>query len=140
MPDLVIDARRTIPESELQESFARSGGPGGQAVNKQETKVELRWRPAQTQALSAWDRTWVLEKLAGRLTSDGDLVVTSTKTRDQGRNREDARDKLVALVRAALVRPKPRRATRPSRGAKERRLQAKKRRSDVKKGRRAPFD
>lgn len=140
MPDLVIDERRSIPEAELRESFARSGGPGGQAVNKQETKVELRWRPAQTEALSDADRTWLVKRLAGRLTGEGDLVVTSTRTRDQARNRDDARAKLAAIVRDALVRPKTRRATRPSRGARERRLQAKKRQGDKKRGRRAPGD
>lgn len=138
MDELVVSERVTIPEAELRLSFARSGGPGGQNVNKVETKVELRWAPGGSSALSPEDREWLLKRLAGRLTSDGDLVVTSQRTRDQIRNREDARDKLAEIVRKALLRPKPRKRTRPGRRAVERRIREKKQRGSLKTDRRPP--
>ena len=136
MPDvLVITPGVQIPVSELSYAFARSGGPGGQNVNKVASKAEVRWTPGTSSALSADDRAWLLTKLGGRLTTDGELIVVSEKTRDQVVNREDATEKLVAIVKAALFRPKPRKKTKPSRGAKERRLGEKKRRAVVKAGR-----
>jgi ribosome-associated protein len=132
---LVIDARVAIPASELRYAFARSGGPGGQNVNKVSSKVELRWTPATSAALGPDDRAWLLGKLGGRLTTEGELIVVSERTRDQLVNRADATEKLVALVRQALVRPKPRRKTKPSRGARERRLGEKKRRGAIKSAR-----
>ena len=117
-------------------SFARSGGPGGQNVNKVETKVELRWRPAASTVLSEEDRAWLLAQLAGRLTADGDLVVTSSRTRDQGRNRDDARAKLARLIERALQRPKPRKRSRPPAAAVERRIAEKKLRGRRKQARR----
>ncbi|HTJ42889.1 MAG TPA: alternative ribosome rescue aminoacyl-tRNA hydrolase ArfB [Kofleriaceae bacterium] len=136
MGDLRVTDRIWIPEGELRVAFARSGGPGGQNVNKVNSKVELRWTPASSAALGADDRAWLLEKLAGRLTNDGELLVTSERTRDQAKNREDAQAKLAAIVAAALFRPKKRRATRPTRGSKERRIGAKKHRAEIKKSRR----
>ena len=139
MPDvLVINPRVSIPASELSIAFARSGGPGGQNVNKVSSKAELRWTPSTSSALAPDDLAWLLTKLGGRLTTEGELIVVSEKTRDQIKNRADATEKLIAIVRAALVRPKPRRATKPSRGAKERRLGQKKRRAVVKSGRGKP--
>jgi ribosome-associated protein len=132
---LVINERVAIPLSELSVAFARSGGPGGQNVNKVSSKAELRWTPSTSSALTPDDRAWLLAKLGSRLTTEGELLVVSEKTRDQVVNRADATEKLVAIVRAALVRPKPRRATKPSRRAKERRLGEKKRRAEVKSGR-----
>ena len=123
MGDLVINERITIPDAELRVAFARSGGPGGQNVNKVASKVELRWTPATSAALTDVDRVYLLERLGARLTNDGDLIVTSTLTREQARNRDDAEQKLVELLRVALRRPTRRVATRPSRGAKERRIQ-----------------
>ena len=137
MADLRISPLVTIPEDELSVSFSRSGGPGGQNVNKVASKAELRWVPAQSRALSEADRTWLLARLGPRLTTLGELIVTSTKTRDQLRNRTDCEDKLAEIVRLALARPKARRATKPSRGAKERRLKAKKVRGEIKRARRA---
>lgn len=141
MSDLVVSDRLTIPWAEIKVSFARSSGPGGQNVNKVESKVELRWIPGDSEALSALpdaDRAWLLDRLAGRLTISGELLVTSQKTRDQTRNREDAADKLVEIIRAALTRPKSRKPTRMPRAIRERRIRNKKRRADVKRSRQAP--
>jgi ribosome-associated protein len=134
--DIRVNDRVVIPASEVRIAFARSGGPGGQNVNKVESKAELRWSPATTSAVSGEQRDYLLSRLAGKLTLDGELIVTSTLTRDQIRNRADAEAKLAAIVVAALHKPKTRRPTKPSRGAKERRIKAKKIRGDVKRGRR----
>ena len=136
--DVRVNDAIVIPAAELQWQFARSGGKGGQNVNKVESKAELRWTPAGSRALDGLPedtRAWLLSRLASRLTDGGELLVTSTLTRDQIRNREDCADKLAAIVKAALLRPKKRRPTKPSKGAKERRIAEKKRRGDVKKGR-----
>ena len=135
MSDIVVTPRIRIPADELTESFVRSSGPGGQNVNKVASKVELRWTPQTSAALSFDDRAYLLTKLGGRLTLDGELIVTSDKYRDQPRNRADAADKLAAIVRTALARPTPRKKTKPSRGAKERRIASKKKRGDIKAAR-----
>ena len=140
MSDLYVTPRLTIPAGELEVSFARSGGPGGQNVNKVSSKVDLRWNPATSAALGEADRAWVLQKLRSRLTGDGTLIVTSTATRDQIANRADAMSKLALIVAAALDRPRPRKPTRPSRGAKRRRLAEKRRHADKKANRRAGGD
>ncbi len=140
MEDVIIGRGLRIPGDEIAVAFARSGGPGGQNVNKVATKVEVRWNPTTSAALPPADRAWLLERLRGRLTIEGDLVVTSTLTRNQARNRTDALAKLGALVAAALRRPKARRPSRPGRGAIERRLTAKKRRSRAKADRRRSLD
>jgi len=134
--DLRIGPTLTIPAAELRESFARSSGPGGQNVNKVASKVELRWNPGDSAALRPADRAWLMARLAGRLTAEGDLVIRSSRTRDQVRNRADARALLAEQVRAALVRPRRRVATRPTRSSVERRIAGKKRRGEVKRGRR----
>ena len=140
MPDVVVTPRVIIPGDELAFAFSRSGGPGGQNVNKVSSKVELRWHPATSTALTDDERAWLLERLRSRLTGDGELIVTSTKTRDQLKNRDDATSKLALIVRAALVRPKPRRETRPSRAAKPRRLADKRHNAERKRGRARPDD
>ena len=140
MADIRITEVITIPAGELRVSFVRSGGPGGQNVNKVASKVQLRWSPATTTAVSDADRAWLLKKLGPKLTADGDLIVASNLTRDQGRNRVDAEAKLAALIVAALVRPRKRRATRPSRAARERRVDEKKARGQIKKARRDTGD
>ncbi len=137
MQDLVVTPRLTIPAEELTLSFARSGGSGGQNVNKVSSKVDLRWNPQTSAALTEDDRSWLLQQLRSRLTSDGTLIVTSTLTRDQIKNRDDAERKLTLIVRAALDRPKPRRPTKPSRGAKRRRVADKRHHAETKKNRRA---
>lgn len=126
MEDLVVNETLTIPAAELEMGFARAGGPGGQHVNKTDSKVELRWNPAASAVLSARDKSWLASRLASRLTAAGDLIVASAAHRSQHRNRETARERLASLVRTALARPKRRKKTRPSRGAVERRLTGKK--------------
>lgn len=137
MSGIVVSDGIVIPARELTVSFVRSSGPGGQNVNKVASKVQLRWTPATSTVLTEADRAWVLTRLASKLTSEGDLIVSSGLTRDQGRNRLDAETKLGAIVRAALMRPKTRRKTRPTAAARARRVEEKKARGDAKRRRRA---
>jgi ribosome-associated protein len=136
MRDIIVTPRLTIPAGELDIAFARSGGPGGQNVNKVSSKAELRWNPTTSSVLGDDDRTWLVSRLARRLTSDGTLIVTSTATRDQLKNRDDAASKLALIVRSALERPKTRHATKPSRASKRRRVEDKRHRAAIKKNRR----
>jgi len=140
MQDLEISPRLTIPSAELSMAFARSGGSGGQNVNKVSSKVDLRWNVATSAALNDDDRAWLLQQLRSRLTGDGTLIVTSTLTRDQIKNRSDAESKLILIVRAALDRPKPRRATKVSKGAKRRRVADKRQHAEKKQNRSSNFD
>lgn len=124
-----------IPESEISERFVRASGPGGQNVNKVSTAVELRFDPSQSAAIPS-DARERLRVIAGsRMMADGVLVIDARRHRTQAQNREDARERLADLVRQALVKPRRRRATRPGKGAVERRIETKKRRSDTKRGR-----
>jgi ribosome-associated protein len=135
MEDVVVTPRITIPGDELAIAFSRSGGAGGQNVNKVSSKVELRWNPTTSVVLSADERAWLLDRLRSRLTGDGTLIVTSTKTRDQGKNRDDATSKLALIVRTALDRPTPRKPTKVSRGAKRRRVADKRHHAEIKRHR-----
>lgn len=137
MQDIVVTPRLTIPAGELSISFARSGGSGGQNVNKVSSKVDLRWNVETSAALHPEDRAWLLQQLRSKLTSDGTLIVTSTLTRDQLKNRDDAESKLALIVRAALDRPRPRKATKVSRGAKRRRVADKRKHAEKKANRAA---
>ena len=127
-----------IPLSEIQVSFARSSGPGGQNVNKLETKVILRWRPRESSALDADQLARIEAKFASRLTFEGDLLVTSERHRRQEQNRSDALERLAGLVADALKVEKPRKPTRPTRASQERRIADKKRRGETKRLRREP--
>ncbi len=138
--DLVIQPGVVLPASELSWTAVRSGGPGGQNVNKVATKVELRFDLPATRALSPEVCARLSRLAAGRLDAEGRILITSQVTRNRAQNLEDAREKLALLVRAALRPPKRRRPTRPTRASKQRRLEDKRRQSDKKRTRRAGYD
>lgn len=119
---------------------SRASGAGGQHVNKTSSRVEVVWNVAASRALSPEDRSWLLRKLASRLSTDGSLRIVASDTRSQLRNREIAMGRLADVVRTALMRPKKRKPTKPSRSALRARVDAKKRRSLQKKLRRDTGD
>jgi len=132
-----ITERISIDETELAETFIRASGPGGQNVNKLSSAVQLRFDVRQSPSLPNEVRIR-LERLAGkRLTREGVLVITAQRHRTQERNRADARERLIELVREAATPPAPRRPTRPTRASRERRIETKKRRATIKGLRRA---
>jgi ribosome-associated protein len=137
MPDdLRVNAWLLIPDSELRERFSRSSGPGGQSVNTADSRVELSFDVGRSPALPEWARTRALERLAGRLTG-GVLTVAASEQRSQLANRQAARARMAALLRAAVAPPQRARVpTKPGRGANERRLEAKRNRSAIKRARR----
>lgn len=134
---LQISPTLAIPDQELEERFVRSSGPGGQNVNKVSTAVELRFDVARSPSLPEAVRERLLARRDRRITDDGVLVLSAQRFRTQDRNREDARDRLAAVIAAALTAPKKRVATKPTKGSKERRLGAKRERSTVKRHRSA---
>jgi ribosome-associated protein len=137
-----VTAHIDIDEREIEESFVRASGPGGQNVNKLATAVQLRFDVRRSPSFDDAVRAR-LERLAGsRLTRDGILVIIAQRHRTQARNREDALDRLIDLIRRAAVAPRPRRATRPTRASRERRIESKKRRGGVKhlRGSKPAFD
>jgi ribosome-associated protein len=139
-PGLRVDSGLTIPESELSWRFSRSSGPGGQGVNTADSRAELVWDVAGSAVLAPFQRERLLERLGSRVI-DGKLTIAASEHRAQLRNREAARARLAEIVADALLPPaRSRKPTRPSRGAKQRRLEAKKRRTDVKRLRRPPHD
>jgi ribosome-associated protein len=128
-----------IPDGEFTWSFARSGGPGGQNVNKVASKALLRWDVAANTSIPADVKNRLALQQKRYFTLDGGLIITSQRYRDQERNKEDCLQKLRDIIVQALFVPKARKKTRPSKGAKRRRLQEKKQRSDVKQSRRRPM-
>jgi ribosome-associated protein len=128
------DRHVSLPESELAWRFSRSSGAGGQHVNTTDTRVELIWSLTDSAALSPAQKELAATRLGNRLV-DGTITVVSSQYRSQHRNREAARVRLEELLTQAIIPPRPRRATKPTRGSKERRLDAKKRRSSIKQGR-----
>lgn len=135
---LVITRTLSIPRHEFEFDFARSGGPGGQNVNKVNSKAVLRWKPATSPSLPPLVRDRLLQAVASRLTRDGELLITSQLTRDQGRNIEDCLEKLRILVLSAAIPPKTRRPSRPTLASKQRRVESKLKRSSAKKLRKKP--
>jgi ribosome-associated protein len=127
-----------IPPAALEIRFSRSGGPGGQNVNKVETRAEVRFDLAGTDLLGAEDRARALERLASRLTKEGVLVVVCDRTRHRERNLREALFRTGEILREAMRRPKARRRTQPTRASRERRLEEKRRRGEVKRGRGSP--
>jgi ribosome-associated protein len=134
--DLRIDEHHAIPRDELDVRVSRSGGPGGQHVNVTSSRVEVRWAPARSRALSPEEQARVSARLATRLDRAGILRVVASSTRSQRQNRDLAEQRLAELVAVALRVPKPRKATKPSRAVREARLAGKRRQSEKKRERR----
>jgi ribosome-associated protein len=140
MADVVVRSGLVIPDAELTWRFSRSSGPGGQGVNTTDSRVELSWNLAASPVLPSSLKERALDRLAGRLVA-GVLTIVASEHRSQLRNREAAEARLAGVVAGAIAPPpRVRRATRPSRGAVERRIAEKKRRGQIKRGRRGDAD
>ncbi len=133
---LIVNEGCRIPETEILLTFARSAGPGGQNVNKVNSKAVLRWNVAASPCLSEAVKTRFRQRFASRINQSGELVLASDRYRDQPRNVSDCYDKLRRLILTVLVAPRPRVKTRPSRSSVERRLQQKRHGSQRKQQRR----
>jgi ribosome-associated protein len=132
---LAVDDSLSIPRNELDVRVSRSSGAGGQHVNKTSSRVEIFWNIPASRALSDEQRARLLDKLSAKLTTEGSIRVVASDMRSQSRNRDLAEGRLADLVRRALIVPRKRKPTRPTRAAKEARLESKKRRSSVKRNR-----
>ncbi len=140
MSDLEVSHGFVIPDAELRERFSRSSGPGGQGVNTTDSRVELSWDVAGSPSVPEWLRERLMARLGRRL-AGGVLTVAVSTQRAQLANRAEARERMASILRAAAAPPPPKRkATKPSRGAKERRLAEKRRRSETKRKRRVGPD
>ena len=135
-PHVFVTPQISIDEDEMEEAFVRSPGPGGQNVNKVATAVQLRFDAAHSPSLPEDVRARLLTQAAGQITGEGVLVIDARRYRTQSRNREDALERLVDIVRRAATPPKPRRPTRTPKAAKQRRLDSKRRLSERKRLRR----
>ena len=124
--------------AEIEFSFVRSSGPGGQNVNKVNSKAELRWCVVRSQALPPPVLARFCEKYAGRITSNGEIIITSDQFRDQARNKADCVEKLSQLIRAVLHPPKKRLKTKPTRSSREKRHTSKRKQGEIKKARARP--
>lgn len=133
---IAVNDRLVIPDAELQFTFTRSSGPGGQNVNKVNSKANLRWNVQESPSLSDDLRARFIAKFRSRLTQEGELVITSQRYRDQPKNIEDCCQKVAEMLREVLVPPKRRRATKPTRGSQLRRLTDKRQKRLKKEGRR----
>lgn len=131
--DIYIKEGITIPEHELEITTSRSGGAGGQHVNKTETRISIRWNIAQTAALNEEQKKLVMQNLQSRLTSEGDLIIHNSESRSQAQNKRLGIANLVREIRQALYVPKKRTATRVSKSTKEKRFKEKTLRSSIKK-------
>lgn len=136
--DIPLSRGNRIPADEIVERASRSSGPGGQHVNTSATRVTLRWSLRDSRGLRADDRQRLLERLRPRLTQDGVLIVHADRSRSRARNRERALERLREIVDTALHQSPPRHPTRPTRAARTRRLESKRRRGQLKGQRRAP--
>lgn len=137
---LVVNKRIQVPLREFRFTFARSPGPGGQNVNKVNSKATLHWNVTNTGSLPEAVRERFLTKYQGRVNQDGELYLSSSRFRDQGRNVADCLEKLRTMLAEAAVARRPRKKTKPSAGAKRRRLDAKRRQSEKKRQRRSVRD
>lgn len=135
-----VNRSLVIPPDELRFSFATSGGPGGQHANKTATRAELVWNVEDSRALGPRQRERILSRLGNRIDSSGNLRVVSDRYRSQMRNRQDVTERMTRLVGGALRTPRSRVATAPTKASKERRLRAKKHRSEIKRNRRGTKD
>lgn len=138
--DLVITSGIIIPEHEFEITASRSGGPGGQHVNKSSTKITVRWNIVQSTVLDQETKERLLDKLRSRVTTDGDLIVHSSESRSQVHNKKLALMHLAQEIRGALVVPKKRKKTSVSKSVKEARLHKKAQRSEIKKLRSKKID
>lgn len=135
MDDLPIDDHLTLPASDFRVSFARSGGPGGQHANTADTRVRIHFDLEGTTELHPAVKRRIREAFGNRISKEGELVLTCDTHRSRHRNLEEVRERLAGMIRGKLRPPKRRRKTRPSKGAKRRRLEGKKRRGELKKTR-----